>query len=1323
MLDFLQPTSKWTKNGYEIYPEFIVKKSKDIMIRGNRFYAIWDEENGIWSTDVYRAFEIIDNELDNFVDEHFKDNKGNVRILYLRISSTGCVDKFYKYCEKQMADNFKILDQKILFLNDPIKKEDYSSKRLDYPLEKGNINAWDEMMSILYEPEEREKIEWSIGSIVTGDSKKIQKFIVLYGAAGTGKSTVLDIITTLFKPYTAMFDAKALGSKSDSFALEPFKNNPLVGIQHDGDLSRIEDNTRINSLVSHEAMPVNEKFKSIYTTKFNTFLYMGTNTPVKISEAKSGITRRLIDVKPTGNKIPYERYLFLKDKIPFELGGIAYHCREVFLNDPNLYDGYISRDMIESTNDFYNFIEENHFVFKKEKVISLKMAWELYKNYTEEAKIPYSMSKRAFKHELKNYFKEYVVDVLLDDGTRVYDAFMGFNDMFDDENKKQEDTKEKIKKETIDFKEQHSLLDEEFKDCIAQYAHESGRPEHKWVNVKTTLKDIDTSRIHYVKIPEQHIVIDFDIPDAKGNKSFEKNLEAASKWPKTYAELSKSGSGIHLHYIYNGDVSKLSNIYDDHIEIKTLHVGDSALRRRLTKCNNTPIATISSGLPLKGDKPKVINNEVMFNEKAIRTLIKRNLNKEYHPGTKPSIDYIYKILNDAYNNGTHYDVSDLKTAVMAFAMQSTNQADYCVKLVAKMKFKSEEPSQSINSDRQIVFFDIEVFPNLFLVNWKFIGEGKKVIRMINPSPSAIEELIQYNLIGFNCKGYDNHLLYARMIGYDNMQLYKLSKRIIEGDKKAKFGEAYNISYTDIYDYALKKQSLKKWEIELDIHHHELGLNWDEPVPEKDWDKVAEYCDNDVIATEAVFNATQSDYTTRLMLAKLAKMSPNDSTNNLTTKIIFGNNKHPQLVYTDLSTGERSDGTTNPDIINSFPGYGYIKGEDGKMHNMYRGTDVGRGGYVYAKPGVYKNVALLDIASQHPHSIVAMNCFGEYTKRFKELLDARILIKHEQIDEAKHMLNGDLAEFLDDPEALKNLPTALKRPINSVYGLTSAAFDNPFRDNRNVNNIVALRGALFMRTLQDEVTDRGYTVVHIKTDSIKIANADQNIIDFCFEFARKYGYEFEHEATYNRICLVNDAVYIAKYSDDELNGKHAGEWTATGTEFQVPYIFKKLFSHEEILYEDLRQIKTVKSSMYLDFNENLPDVNEFEKNLEKLEKQYKEGKINELEYLTNKAELNAEIEKGHKYHFIGKVGAFVPVKDGCEGGILVRDLNGKMAAVAGSKGYRWKNSEVVKSLDLLDQIDENYFNDICKSAEQSIETYCPFCVFVGKEDIPDNFISI
>lgn len=901
MLDFLMISTRSTKRGViEIYPKFIIKKSSDLMIRGGDFYAIWVEERGLWSTDEQDALSIIDKYLDKYAEENKGKFEGHVRIMHMWDAESGMIDTWHKYCQKQMRDSFHQLDDKLIFSNTKVSKKDYSSKRLPYPLEKGNVTAWDKLISTLYSPEERHKIEWSIGAIVTGDSKHIQKFMVFYGSAGTGKSTILNVIQKLFEGYYSVFDARALGSSSNSFALESFKTNPLVAIQHDGDLSRIEDNTRLNSLVSHELMTVNEKFKAAYSNRFNAFLYMGTNKPVKITDAKSGLIRRLIDVTPSGNKLTKREYDDVTKRIDFELGAIAKYCEDIYRKDPGAYDDYVPVSMLGASNDFYNFVLDSYFTFKEQEDVPLKSAWELYKTYCDEANVPYPFSKRIFKEELKNYFRDYK-DRYTKNDTRMRSVYIGFRaDKFEDEEKEEVQTP-KIK--LIEFNSTESIFDKDCGKYPAQYATSKGTPSKKWDNVTTTLDDINTKELHYVKVPENHIVIDFDIPDENGEKSLERNVEEASKWPPTYAEFSKSGKGVHLHYIYTGDPKKLSAIYADHIEVK-VYSGKSSLRRKLTKCNNLPIATISSGLPLKGED-KVVNFEAIKTEKGIRTLIKKNLKKEIHPGTKPSIDFIYKILDDAYKSDLNYDVSDMKPAVLSFAASSTHQADYCIKLVNKMQFKSEEPSLPVGSrpEDQIVFYDIEIFPNLFLVNWKYDGEDKPVVRMINPKPAEIEELIKYKLVGFNCRRYDNHMLYARLMGYNNQQLFNLSQKIIN-EGKGFFGEAYNISYTDVYDFAAKKQSLKKWEIELGIHHQELGLPWDKPVPEELWTQVAEYCDNDVIATEAVFHKLKGDFTAREILADLAGMSVNDTTNTLTTRIIFGKERHPNLVYTDLATGKQ-----------------------------------------------------------------------------------------------------------------------------------------------------------------------------------------------------------------------------------------------------------------------------------------------------------------------------------------------------------------------------------------------------------------------------------
>lgn len=372
-------------------------------------------------------------------------------------------------------------------------------------------------------------------------------------------------------------------------------------------------------------------------------------------------------------------------------------------------------------------------------------------------------------------------------------------------------------------------------------------------------------------------------------------------------------------------------------------------------------------------------------------------------------------------------------------------------------------------------------------------------------------------------------------------------------------------------------------------------------------------------------------------------------------------------------------------INSFPGYEYIEAGvlDKKPHNMYRGDDVGFGGWVYSNPGMYYDVGLLDSASHHPTSAICMNYFGEYTQNFKDILDARILIKHRDFDAARKLMGGRLAPYLNDENQADDLAQALKIAVNSVYGLTSASFENPFRDSRNVNNIVALRGALFMRLLQDEVSSQGYTVVSIRTDSIKIANIDDKIIKFVMDFARPYGYTFEHEATYEKMCLVDKTNYVAKYDSHGIRnkgGKHAGEWTVTGDNFAHPYIFKTLFTRKPIVFDDFREVKAVsKGELYLDMNEGLP-------------------------------------EGEHEYQFIGKVGAFCPIAPGKGGGELYRFNEGKYYAAAGTKGYRWLEFELVKSVGKERDIDMSYYRKLVDDALAQISEYGDAEAFIA-DDTP------
>lgn len=1275
-MDFYQILAREAKEKQlELYPDFVVGRSEDLMVQGGRFYAIWDPDKNLWSRDEYDVQRLVDKSLAQEKERLQRETGQTYVVKYMRSFNSNSWARFRKFMA-HISDNSKPLDRNLTFANADVQQRDYVSKKLPYAIGEGDISAWNELVDTLYSPDERAKIEWAIGSIIAGDSKKIQKFLVFYGPPGTGKSTVLNIIEMLFEGYCTAFDGKALGSSGSAFATEVFKHNPLVAIQHDGDLSRIEENARLNSIIAHEKMTMNEKYKPAYSSRIDAMLFLGSNQPVRISDAKSGIIRRLIDVHPTGIKFGAKRYQTLMTQIGFELGAIAQHCLSVYLSmGKNYYNTYRPLEMMLQTDIFFNFIEAHYDVFKAQDYTTLKQAYLLYKEYCAETGIERPMPQYKMREELRNYFEEFK-DRGEIEGEPVRSLYTGFT-----ANKFKVPTDDKTVFSLV-LEEKVSLLDELFAECPAQLANPLGQPVKRWANVKTTLADIDSRKTHYVKVLDNHVVIDFDLQNQNGRKALERNLEAASQWPATYAEISRSGSGIHLHYIYTGDVSELAPVYAEGVEVKT-YPGDAALRRKLTRCNRVPVAKISSGLPLRDRKDTMLKAKTIQSEQGLRELIHRNLRKEIHPGTKPSVDFIKKILDEAHESGMKYDVTDLRNKIMAFANNSTNQASASLKVVKDMKWASEDTKvskedaytadRSVNvTDDRLVFFDVEVYPNLFVVCWKFQGSDD-VAKMINPKPHEVEALFSLKLVGFYNRRFDNHILYAAAMGASTEELYRLTVKIIEGNRSATFGQAYNLSYADIWDFSTEKKSLKKFEIDLGILHMELDLPWDQPVEEKDWQRVVDYCTNDVIATEAVFEARKGDFTARQILAELSGLTVNDTTQNHTAKIIFGDKvktAYKEFVYTDLSE--------------TFPGY---KFELGKSY--YKGEEPGEGGYVYAEPGIYENVAVLDVVSMHPKSIQILNLFGPYTKNYAALTEARVAIKHEDYDRARTLMDGRLAPFLEGAEKDvagrhgTDLSYALRIALNIVYGLTSAKFDNPFRDIRNKDNIVAKRGALFMIDLKHDLQDQGWQVIHIKTDSVKIPGATPEIIAAVKTLGSLYGYEFDLEATYDRFCLVNDAVYVAGEQTvpwEEGYPKHT--WTAVGAQFQHPYVFKTLFSKEAPTFDDFCEARSVqKGTMYI--------------------------------YTGSETPVNGVLSasEGELRH-VGRTGLFVPVEEG--GGTLYRVFEDKYYAVSATKGYRWAEADAAIEEGVKDElkIDMTYFEKLKDDAIQTIEKFGSFEAFVS-----------
>lgn len=1300
-----------SKTDYIIYPDFLYMTSTDIVIKGGTFFAFWNGTK--WSKNMNDLIMQIDKDCwDKY--EELKSTNQDLRIAVRSMNqeSSGIMQRFVNYCKKKQSDAV-MFNTRVLFSDHVIKKEDYSTYQLNYTPTSGPTPAFDKMMSTLYNQNELDKILWAVGALFTGKIEKIEKFLYLYGPNGSGKGTVMNIIKNMLGSYWAPIDLQTLCGSSE-YATAGVDEVPML-IDADTDLTKIKKETNILKLTSHEELIKRKLYQDGYPVTFKGLLITASNDRYIVKNKDSGLVRRPIVVNPSGRKIPFEEYHILNDQVQFEFPAIAQKAIDKFEElGKSYYRDEVNVDMVAYSDKVFDFIRENYYDMSNG--ITLKRAADMYKMYLEDMGWDSKGAKRQLKESLGKYFNTYKSDTKLADGTRVYDYYTDFRMevAFPESVKKIKPSEAAL----INMQdEMPKTFDKEGRDWPAQYANADGLPSIKWDEVTTTLKDLDTSKLHYVRVPYNHIVLDFDLKNKEGEKDYKLNLRKASKYPETYTEVSKSGGGIHLHYYYDGDVSKLAPLIEEDVEIKVFS-GKMALRRKLSFGHDVPIAHISTGLPFKEEKDEMFKDieNIAWTERKLKAFIDAAVNKEHHGATKPEIDFIVKVLQDAYDSGVTYDLVALRQKVVEFAMSSSNHKDYCLREVAKMKFSSDKfkgtsehmIETQVIPDEDLFFYDVEIYPNLFLVVFK--QYGKPMTKWYNPTPEQIAWLMEKPLVGFNNRLYDNHVTYNRYLGADLMDLYKQSQGIINKVQSVMIPSAYNVSYADLYEFMDVRQSLKKWELEMlkdgtlekftsemigedisNLEHDEMELPWDQPAPEDMWPRIGEYCGHDVVWTEILFRSDhgQAPYFARKIMAELTGLPINTKTQTLAEKFLFGNDPRPQdkFVWYDLAT--------------EFPGYKYDK--FAKIKSDYKGRNPSEGGYVYSEPGVYRNVALFDVESLHPHSLIAINYFGEYTPKFAALVACRMYIKHGRLEEAAHAfdeidieLSKKLAKYLEDDSMADALAHAMKIIINIVYGMTSASFDNKFRHPGNIDNIVAKRGALFMMQTQDEVEAMGQKIIHVKTDSFKMPNLvhgsdrQKEIYDYIQSRAHEYGYNFDYEANFDKLALTNKAVIIGHIVYN-VKPKKIGHWEAIGPTYAEPYVHKSLFTHEDFVESDYQQFKQAKSSIYLDDKFIGKNANVYASKTGGT--LYRTGEIDLAKKAQTRWMKQLSPEKAAK-----DLGIEVEHYNDIVNSNFKPEMVTTYNSVSGTKGFKWRQWSDYKGVD---DIDMTYYEGLVKDAVDGI----------------------
>lgn len=450
-------------------------------------------------------------------------------------------------------------------------------------------------------------------------------------------------------------------------------------------------------------------------------------------------------------------------------------------------------------------------------------------------------------------------------------------------------------------------------------------------------------------------------------------------------------------------------------------------------------------------------------------------------------------------------------------------------------------------DVDLIFFDTEVYKNLFILVTKRHGDKDCKI-YVNPMLKILEECIHpfcKYWIGYNCNMYDNVILYQLKKLLKKNQNYsvimpalkKVSDDIIGNSAERNYGKIS--TYLDFYKLCSKDKSLSKLKYELGYRCLETPFSFDDDIQPDQIKECVNYCVNDVLGLEYAFFQPQyyQKYIAHKNLCKMVDIQVSNSTNTTTGVLIFGHTSNlwrkSQLRLPNLT-----------EYINNIPGYENAKfesqnsetGTNGVFINGDTKTVINRGGENKTVAGKYTNVVSLDVDSMYVTTFINTHYFGDFTERIKQLRDVRLALKRKDLPEV-HRLYKEFGEFITNEHIdFKLASDMLKLCLNSLYGLSSASFDNFMKLPENETNLIANLGNIMMNELYHECVAKGWKVVHIKTDGIKIADCTEEMINFCIDFAKKWGYNFSIDEKYKEFLIVDKANYIGLTEDGTISSR-------------------------------------------------------------------------------------------------------------------------------------------------------------------------------------------
>lgn len=329
-----------------------------------------------------------------------------------------------------------------------------------------------------------------------------------------------------------------------------------------------------------------------------------------------------------------------------------------------------------------------------------------------------------------------------------------------------------------------------------------------------------------------------------------------------------------------------------------------------------------------------------------------------------------------------------------------------------------------NPERELLFYDIEVYPNYFMLygetesgDVEFFDSRDTVANI----KSKLKYLMKtYYLVGYNNYAFDDKMISVMLNAPYTDIIYHTSCKLIDKDTdKMLFKVNYNLVSFDLFKDIGGFVSLKQIMCNMGLNIEETPTDFHKDIDLTDENLINEvihYCQNDVRATKELAYKLMPTLNYRVWICEQAGYWSRGTNISMTNKVFAESPKYNALKLLKLPLKNKEV----EQRFNYLDGQSKYDEQSSTVINIY-GMDVkysmGGGHGINDKHTrtLIKNLWALDYTSLYPWETILLNLYGDNTYKYKDLLIKRT----QKLKPFMRKLDEYIEQGLDDIDLLKS----------------------------------------------------------------------------------------------------------------------------------------------------------------------------------------------------------------------------------------------------------------------------------------------------------------